>query len=88
MSKIKSPDGWKVVRWKDNSNHTWVNTMPKGYFKHFKKDCEKKKCKIKSGGGELVDLLIEYSISLSQKIPRCLWRGASFVFYDTTVTNK
>lgn len=45
-SKIKSPDGWKVIRWKDKANKRWVNTIPKSYLKKFKKDCKKKGCKI------------------------------------------
>lgn len=46
MTKIKAPNGWLIVKWKDKCGKKWVNTIPKSYLKHMKTRCKKLNCKI------------------------------------------
>ncbi len=28
MAKIRAPDGWAIIYWKDSTKKKWVNTIP------------------------------------------------------------
>ena len=30
MAKMKAPDGWRIVIWKDSTGKRWVDTIPEG----------------------------------------------------------